>query len=286
MGGEKPTTRDQTNGQAYSKTIFRPYRILLRHPPNEQEEAVRDLCRCREAAHKDLMRARHQLLKFLLRRAMIYREGNHWTDKHMRWLRSLEFDQIVDQAVFNSYLVELEHRMDRLKVLGQILADVAGQEPYKEPVGWLRCFRGIDTVTALTIVAELHGFERFTSPRRLMSYLGLTPSENSSGDRQQQGAITKAGNRRVRRMLIEASWHQRHLPIVSKALQKRRQGQPQWVIDIANRAQHRLHHRYLRLLHKDKAPSKAVTAVARELAGFIWSVLYMQAEIGCDENVA
>lgn len=256
------------------------------HPPNEQEEAVRDLCRCREAAHKDLMRVRHQLLKFLLRRAVIYREGNHWTNKHMRWLRSLEFDQIVDQAVFNSYLVELEHRMDRLKVLGQILADVAGQEPYKEPVGWLRCFRGIDTITALTIVAELHGFERFTSPRRLMSYLGLTPSENSSGDRQRQGAITKAGNRRVRRMLIEASWHQRHLPIVSKTLRKRREGQPQWVIDIADRAQRRLHRRYLRLLHKDKTPSKAVTAVARELAGFIWSVLYMQAEIGCDENVA
>ena len=117
--------------------------------------------------------------------------------------------------MFNSYLVELEHRMDRLKVLEQTLADVASNEPYKERVDWLRCFRGIDTITALTIVAELHGFERFTSPRQLMSYLGLTPSEDSSGDKQRQGAITKAGNRRVRRMLIEASWHQRHLPIAS-----------------------------------------------------------------------
>lgn len=244
------------------------------HPPEEAEEAVRDLCRCRQAAQEDLRRVRQQLLKFLLRRAFIYQEGNHWTEKHLGWLRGLKFEQVVDQEVFTHYLTEMAHRRDRVRDLDRSLEEVAQQAPYREPVGWLRCFRGMDTVTALTIVAELHGFGRFTSARQLMSFLGLTPSEDSSGDTQRQGAITKAGNRRVRRLLVEASWHYRHRPTVSKTLRQRRVGQPPWVIAIADRAQQRLHRRYVRLLHQGKPPGKAVTAVARELAGFICSVLY------------
>ena len=284
----KPGERIKTDRRDARKLVqlLRAGLLTEVHPPNEQEEAVRDLCRCRQAAQEDLLRARHQLLKFLLRRAFIYQEGGHWTEKHLRWLRGLKFDQAVDQEVFTYYLTELEHRRDRVKALDQSLAEVAQQEPYQEPVGWLRCFRGIDTVTALTIVAELHGFERFTSPRQLMSYLGLTPSEDSSGDNQRQGAITKAGNSRVRRLLIEASWNQRYLPTVSKTLRKRREGQPQWVVEIADRAQQRLHRRYMRLIHKGKTPGKAVTAVARELVGFIWSVLYPQAKEITGENAA
>jgi transposase len=284
----KPGERVKTDRRDARKLVqlFRAGLLTEVHPPDEEEEAVRDLCRCRQAAQEDLGRIRQQLLKFLLRRAFIYHEGSHWTEKHLRWLGGLKFEQVVDQEIFTSYLTEMDHRRDRVKVLDQSLAEVAQQEPYKEPVGRLRCFRGIDTVTALTIVAELHGFERFTSPRQLMSYLGLTPSEHSSGDQQRQGGITKAGNSRVRRLLTEASWHQRHRPTVSKALRQRRAGQPPWVIAIADRAQQRLHRRYLRLLHKGKPPGKAVIAVARELAGFIWSVLYPGVQEKAGEDAA
>ena len=284
----KPGERVKTDRRDARKLVqlLRAGLLTEVHPPDEAEEAVRDLCRCRQAAQEDLCRGRQQLLKFLLRRAFIYQEGSHWTEKHLRWLRGLKFDQAVDQEVFTYYLTEMEHRRARVKVLDQSLVEVAQQAPYQEPVGWLRCFRGIDTVTALTIVAELHGFARFTSARQLMSFLGLTPSEDSSGDTQRQGAITKAGNSRVRRLLFEASWHQRHLPTVSKTLRQRRAGQPPWVIAIAERAQQRLHRRYLRLLHKGKPPGKAVTAVAREFAGFIWSVLHPGAQAEAGENAA
>jgi len=248
------------------------------HPPNEREESIRDLCRLRQATQRDLVRVRHQVSKFLLRRAMIYHQGRQWTDRHMRWLRSVRFDEPVDEEVFADYLAELDHRMEHLKILDQRVEQAAQESPYKEPVGWIRCFRGIETVTAMTIVTELHGFERFGCARELMSFVGLTPSEDSSGQRQRKGGITKAGNGRVRRVLIEASWHQRHRPATSKTLLKRRQGQPQWAIQIADRAQRRLYQRYWRLVHRGKLPTKAVTAVARELLGFLWAVLYLRGQ--------
>ena len=243
-------------------------------PPNPREEAARDLCRCRHGAKVDQVRARHQLLKFLLRRGRVYQGGSHWTQRHLAWLRSLRFDQPLDQEVFAEYVAELDHRTQRMATLDRRLTALSQEDPYREPVAWLRCFRGIETVTALTIVTELHGFGRFGSPRELMSYLGLTPSEFSSGDSHRQGGITKAGNGRVRRLLVEASWHQCNVPITSKALAKRRQGQPAAVVGIAQRAQKRLHQRYWRLVNRGKAPTKAVTAVARELSGFLWSVLF------------
>ena len=276
----KPGQRIQTDRRDAKKLAFYQRAGVLTevHPPNEREESVRDLCRLREAAQRDLVRIRHQVSKFLLRRGIVYREGRHWTDRHLRWLRSVKFDLQLDEEVFTGYLAELDHRTERVKVLVQRVEQVAQEPPYKEPVGWLRCFRGIETVTAMTIVAELHGFERFRSPRELMSYLGLTPSEDSSGQKERKGGITRAGNGRVRRVLIEASWHQRHRPVTSKALRKRREGQPERVIRIAERAQRRLHRRYRDLVWKGKAPTKAVTAVARELVGFLWAALYLRGQ--------
>jgi len=128
----------------------------------------------------------------------------------------------------------------------------------------------------LTVLSELHGVGRFSSPRQLMSYLGLTPSEDSSGERERKGSITKAGNRRVRRVLMEASWHQAKMPRVSAALRKRRAGQPKWVIEVADRAMKRLYNRYHRLVCRGKLPTKAATAVCRELAGFLWAVLNLK----------
>jgi len=241
-------------------------------PPTPAEEAVRDLCRCRDAARVDRERARHRLGKFLLRRGLHY-PGRAWTQAHRRWLRQLAFEHAMDRVVFADYLRAVELVEERLADLERQLVAVSQTEPYREPVGWLRCYRGIDTVTAMGIVSELHGFPRFTSPRALMAYLGLVPSESSSGERTRRGGITKTGNRHVRRLLIEAAWPARHRPAVSKALRARREGQPGWVIALADRAQVRLHKRYWRLQARGKAHNKAVVAVARELVGFLWATL-------------
>lgn len=284
----KPGDRVKTDRRDARKLLklFQAGMLTEVHPPNEEEESVRELCRCREAAKLAQTAARHQLSKFLLRHGVIYTEGYQWTQKHSRWLRSLAFENPRNQLVFTNYLEEVERRTERLKALDQALEDVAQRKPYATPVGWLRCFRGIDTVTAMSIVAELFGFARFSSARDLMSYLGLTSSEDSSGGKRRQGAITKAGNSRVRRLLIEASWHQRYFPVTSKALRKRREGQPAWVIQIADRAKRRLHKRYWWLVNHGKSNKLAVTAVARELVGFIWSVLYTGVEVVSDEDVA
>jgi transposase len=250
-------------------------------PPTLEEEGVRDLCRCREDAKEDLMRARHRLGKMLLRRGLVYSGGKAWTRPHRKWLRSIEWDNEADQTVFDDYFRAIEHVEERQAALTSKIEELSKQAPYAEPVGWLRCFRGIDTVTAMTIVAELHDFSRFTSPRALMSYLGLVPRESSSGDSTRRGGITKTGNKHVRRILIEAAWHYRHKPAVGAKLRKRREGQPGSVIAIADRAQLRLHKRYWKLLLGSNKPSnKVAVAVARELVGFIWAVLYPQATEG------
>ena len=242
------------------------------HPPSEAEEAVRDLCRCREDVRDDLCRARHRLSKLLLRRALHF-DGKAWTKQHRYWLRTLRFQHEADQAVFGHYLQTIEAFEERLRALEAKLQELSEKEPYREPVGWLRCYRGIDTVTAMSIVTELHGVQRFPSARGLMSYLGLVPGENSSGGRTQRGGITKAGNSHLRTLLLESAWNYRHYPKVGANLRKRRQGQPAWVIAMADRAQDRLHRRYWKLVNLTKPPTKAAVAVARELAGFIWATL-------------
>jgi transposase len=149
-----------------------------------------------------------------------------------------------------------------------------GHEPYRQPVAWLRCFRGIDTVTAVSLVAELHDFRRFRSARALMAYLGLVPSERSSGEQRRQGSITRAGNNHVRRLLVEAAWHHRHRPVPSQPLRRRREGQPTHVIAIADRAQERLHARFVRMTRRGIPYNKTIVAMARELVGYLWATLY------------
>lgn len=275
----KPGERIKTDRRDAKKLVALLRGGLLTEvsPPTSEEEAVRDLCRCREDAKEDLQRARHRLSKMLLRRGLIYREGRNWTRAHRQWLRSIVWDFDADQAVFDDYLQAIEQHQDRLAGLTAKLEQQAQHPAYAEPVAQLRCFRGIDTVTAMTIVAELHGFCRFSSPRELMAYLGLVPSESSSGDGQRRGRITKAGNSHVRRVLIEAAWHYRHRPAVGVKLRKRREGQNVKVIAIADRAQRRLHRRYWHFVTRKKELNKAVAAIARELTGFIWAVLYPQA---------
>jgi transposase len=273
----KPGERIKTNRRDARKLAqaLRADGLTEVHPPTPEEEAVRDLSRCREDAREDLLRARHRLGKMLLRRGLV-NCGKAWTQAHRHWLRSLSFEHEADRAVFGDYLQAIEHLEERLRGLDEKLVTVSEKDPYREPVGWLRCFRGIDTLTAMTLVAELHDFRRFESPRGLMAFLGLVPSENSTGDKHRRGPITKAGNTHARRVLIEASWHYRHRPGVSKQLRKRREGQPGWVIGLADRAQLRLHKRFWKLALHGKSSNKAVTAVARELAGFVWAALSLK----------
>jgi len=244
------------------------------HPPTPEDESVRDLTRAREDTKQDQMRARHRLGKMLLRYGFVYREGKNWTMRHREWMRQVRFGDEISQRVFEGYVLVLEQVEERLKRIDEDLASVAQSERYRERVGWLRCLRGVDTVTAMAILAELHDFRRFTNPRELMSFLGLTPSEHTSSTRVRRGSITKAGNSHVRRVLIEAAWHYRHRPSVSTTMRQRRNGQPARVLAIADRAQERLHHRYFKLKEGYKKPHNVVTvAIARELVGFIWAVL-------------
>ena len=254
--------------------LFRAGLLTKVHAPTAGEEAFRDLCRCREDAKEDLLRARHRLGKMLLRRGIVWREGRNWTESHRKWLRGLSFDHPADKLVFEDYLLAIEHLEERIRGLEDAIVAAAEQEPYREPVAALRCFSGVNTVTAVTLIAELHDFRRFQSPRELMGYLGLVPSENSSSDRRRLGGITKAGNSHARRVLVESAWHYRHPPRVGKSLSARRKGQPGAVIAIADKAAQRLHRKFRKLHDRGKAAGKIVVAVARELVGFLWAAVH------------
>jgi len=273
----KPGERIKTDRRdAYKLArLLRSDDLTAVHPPTPADEAVRDLCRCREDAREDLLRARQRLGKFLLRRGCMYTIGKRACGElHRRWVKGLTLEHAADQVTLEDYITAVEQMEERQRSLDRRLATLAEQDPYRAPVGWLRCFHGIDTVTAIALVAELHDFRRFTTARALMAYLGLVPSEHSSGERHRRGAITKAGNVHVRRLLVEAAWHYRHRPRIGVELRRRRMDQPSAIIAIADRAQQRLHRRFWALTNRGKPSHKAVVAVARELIGFVWAALY------------
>jgi transposase len=274
----RPGERVKTDRRDARKlaTLSRGGLLSIVHPPSDSDEALRDLMRAREDARKDLMAARHRVSKMVLRYGLRFTETKkNWTLKHRAWLKRVRFEERHAQVAFDNYLLVIEQVEERLKALDAHIEQAAQDQSRARYVGWLRCLRGVDTVTAMTILAELHDFRRFTDPRELMAYLGLTPSEYSSGSRVRRGSITKAGNSHVRRVLIEAAWNYRHRPAVSDLLRARRSGQPAEVIAIADRAQRRLHQRYYRLKEGHQKPHNVVAvAIARELVGFIWAVLH------------
>lgn len=271
----KPGERIKTDRRDAKKllTMFKAGMLTEVYAPDRQQETDRELTRLYQSARKNLMAARHRLQKLLVRHGYIYHDGDHWTQKHLSWLRNLEFEETVLKEVFDSYFTEMQHCMQRLESISKQVEQLADSEPYKEIVGLLKCFHGIKTLTAISIITEIFNFGRFANPRELMSYLGLTPSESSSGEKQKKGAITRTGNKRVRRLLAEVSWHYQHPYHISKELKRRRTDQPQWAIDIADSAGQRLRKRYWYLINHGKMPCKAITAVARELVGFLWSVM-------------
>ena len=252
--------------------LFRAGELTSIRVPSEVEEALRDLIRCREDAREDVTRQRHHVLKFLLRHGRVFHDTNHWTLAHWTWLRAQRFDEPLAQLVFTEYLTTLEKTLARVAVLDQEIAQQADKQPYKALVGRLRCLRGIDTLSAMALIAEICDFARFEHPRELMAYLGLVPSEHSSGGKQRRGSITKTGNAHARRIFVEAAWHYRHVPARSATMKMRWKDQPQAVVDHAFKAQERLHRRYFRLTSRGKSAQVAVVAVARELCGFVWAV--------------
>lgn len=270
----KPGDRIKTNRRDARKLgeLLRAGLLTEVRPPTPEEEAVRDLCRARDDAREDVQRARHRLGKLLLRRGLHY-SGRNWTRAHRQWVDSLQWTQSAERVVVDDYQLAIDQLAARLIELDARLAEIAETAPYREPVGWLRCFRGIDTLTAILILAELHDFRRFHSPRALMAYLGLVPGEDSTGEKQRRGRITRTGNALVRRLLVETAWHYQHRPGVGVALTRRRKGQPGRVIAIADKAQQRLCRRFRRLAEHHKPAPKIAVAIARELAGFLWAAL-------------
>jgi transposase len=270
----KPGERVKTNRRDARKLteLLRAGLLTEVRPPTPEEEAVRDLCRARDDAREDLQRCRHRLGKLLLRRGLHY-SGRNWTRAHRQWVDSLEWTQLAERVVVDDYQLAIDHTEARLLELDARLTEIAQTDPYREPVGWLRCFRGIDTLTAILIRAELHDFRRFHSARALMAYLGLVPGENSTGEKHRRGRITRTGNALVRRLLVETAWHYQHRPGIGVALAKRRKGQPGRVVAIADKAQQRLCRRFRRLADQHKPAPKIVVAIARELAGFLWAAL-------------
>jgi transposase len=244
--------------------------------PDAAHEALRDLVRARLAAKRDQVRHRHRLQKFLLRHGRRPPEKvRSWTETHLKWVRdAVHFEQPAQEATLSDYLNEVERARERVERLERAIDEAVVTMParMRAVVDALQALRGVAKVSAVTVVAELGEVSRFERPKQLMGYAGIVSRENSSGERERRGAITKTGNAHLRRIVVEAAWAYRHRPAKGPALRKRQEGQSEEVKAIAWKAQHRLHARYRNLAARGKSKQKVVTAVARELLGFIWAI--------------
>jgi transposase len=256
--------------------------------PDGDSEALRDLVRTREAAKQDQLRARHRLSKFLLRMGRRPAGGmKAWTEAYMAWVRQVRFERAAQQATLQDYLHEVDHMAARVRRLEQAITEVVklASPQVQEVVKGLQALRGIAEISAVTIVAELGNIARFDTPRQLMGYSGAVPSEDSSGKRKRQGSITRTGNAHLRRIVVEAAWSYRHRPAIGPRLRKRQEEVPESIREIAWKAQIRLSRRYARLAAAGKDQRKIVTAVGRELLGFIWAI-GVKAETRVNQQVA
>lgn len=243
--------------------------------PDQAHEALRDLVRAREAAKYDQHRARQRLSKFLLRTAKKAPSGcSTWSVKYVEWIRTLRYDHVAQEATKVDYLAEVDHASARILRLEQAIDDAVKQASptVRAVIDGLQALRGVGKISATTIAVEIGSFSRFDTPKQLMAYCGVVPSEHSSGNTRRQGAITKTGNAHVRRVLFESAWGCRHRPNIGAKLKERQRGLSPTTNEIALKAQHRLHRRYLALSARGKPSPKVLGAVGRELLGFIWAV--------------
>jgi transposase len=241
--------------------------------PSVEHEQIRDLVRCREDIRADLMRARHRLAKFLLRRERYYPVGKPWTKQHRDWLAHQAFADLASQLTFTDYLHAHDVLLARRERVERELEQLAQISPWPDTIARLRCLRGINTLSALGLCAEVGDFERFAHPDALSAYLGLVPSEHSSGERQRHGSITKAGSSHARRLLIEAAYHYARHPGVGETLERRQRGQSAQIINLAWKTQRRLNARWRHLRSRRGKPNGVVAiAIARELSCACWEL--------------
>ncbi|WP_130859862.1 IS110 family transposase [Gracilibacillus phocaeensis] len=272
---QKPGSRIKTDKRDALNlaTLLRAGELTPIHVPTEDDEALRDLVRAREDVKEDELRAKHRLTKLLLRHDIREPVGiKKWTLKYWEWLHQLTFSRSASRTAFQEYVQQLREYQHRLKRLEEVIKEEAEHGVHAPLIQKLMTLRGIAILTATSLVAEVSTFDRFIHPSGFMSYTGLVPSEGSSGITRKQGAITKTGNRHIRRLLIEAAWSYRHQPRIGRELARRQRGHSSELLRISWQAQHRLHKKYYRLIARGKESGKAITAVARELAGFVWAV--------------
>jgi len=241
--------------------------------PTADDEATRDLLRCRDDLKVELHRCKQRLSKFLLRLGFVYGKEHAWTMEHRKWMKGLVFSHPLHVETFEQYYALLETLEERLDRMDRRIEELAASEAYQEKTAKLRCFKGIDSLTALALVCEVGDYSRFSDAQAFMSYVGLVPSEYSSGGKRRQGGITKTGNTHLRNLLIESSWHYRYYGSASTALKARRNGNSEIVIEYTDRALRRLQNKHVRLVRRGKSPKTATVAVARELAGFVWGMM-------------
>ncbi len=270
----RPGDRIKTDRKDAEK-IARMHRmgeLVAIHVPTPRQEAMRDLLRAREDACEDLVRGRHRLSKFFLRQGRRF-EGKPWSTRHWCWIREQSFDDPNTMAVLTEYILAVDQEMDRVARYDARVEEMS-KEPEVAPVASrLAALRGVRTLTAVTLAAELVDLKRFASPRDLMSFAGLVPGERSSGGKVRHTGITKTGNAHLRRVLVEAAWHYRHSPTkTGDIIRKRRDGQPPAVLETVRKADIRLHKKFMKLVMKGKRSTVAAVAVARELAGFVWAI--------------
>jgi len=251
--------------------LYRAGELTAIHVPDQEDEAIRDLVRARFGAMTDQRQARNRLKGFLLRLGFRYTGKSSWNDAHRRYLSGLLMPRAAQQTAFQEYIHAIDDATERLARLTQAVEDALPGWKWEPVVRALMSLRGVQVLTAMTLVAEVGDFSRFQDPRSLMHFFGLTPSEHTSSNKRVQGPITKCGNAHCRRVLGEAAWHYRSKPLVSEAMQKRQEHQSKAVRLIAWKAQQRLHKRFKQLAVKKKSVV-AATAVARELAGFVWAI--------------
>jgi transposase len=272
---KKPGDRVKTNRRdAVSLAkLLRAGELTAVWVPDEGHEAMRDLTRARETAVNDLRAKRQQVSALLLRLGRHYpHKRQTWTKAHMNWLASQKFEYPQQRLVFEEMMLAMRQARERLTRLEEAIRGAVPEWSLAAVVTALMAMRGIDVIAAATLLAEIGDLSRFRTPHELMGYLGLVPSEDSTGDTVRRGSITKAGNGRARRMLVECSWSYQHPPRVGPHKQHKVDAAPLAVREIAWKAQCRLHKRYRALIRRGKLKTVAITAVARELAGFIWAI--------------
>lgn len=260
-----------------AKKLAMLYRAGMLHAvrvPNHEEETVRALVRLRDELTRDMTRSKNRIVKYLATLGFHYAEGQNWTQKHRAWLGGLSLEPI-QRLIVDTHLEELDALVERRAGIDRRVEEVAQAEPYKQRVQHLTSLRGIGLYSAMVLITEIGDARRFAKAPQLMSYFGLVPREDSSGDSRRTGRITKAGSSRARWILTEAAWNQQSKPCNSLILRKRREGQPLAVLDVARKAEKRLHNKYWKVLSR-KDRKTAVTAVAREMAGFVWAILTLE----------